>query len=111
MGNKFGAIPTIVDGIRFDSKREAARWSQLRLLEKAGEIRNLKRQVVIPLIGQHAPLKTRSGRAMRLTVDFAYEDRRLNWALVHEDAKGAATRDYEVRKAVAQAMGIEVVET
>lgn len=48
---------------------------------------------------------------MKLTVDFVYEDRRLNWAAVYEDSKGAVTRDYEVRRAVAAAMGIEVIET
>ena len=109
--NKFGAIPTTVDGIRFDSMREARRWGELRLLEQAGEIRNLRRQVAIPLEGRDAPLKTRTGRAMRLTVDFVYEDRRLNWAEVYEDSKGKPTRDYEVRRAVAQAMGIEVKES
>ena len=108
--NKFGAIATTVDGIRFDSLRESRRWGELRLLEKAGEIRNLSRQVAIPLMGQNGPLKTRTGKPMRLTVDFVYEDRRLGWARVYEDSKGAITRDYEVRRAVAAAMGIEVVE-
>ena len=109
--NKYGAIKTTVDGITFDSKREAERWCELRLLERAGEIRNLRRQVVIPLEGRDGPLKTRKGQQMRLTVDFTYEDRRLGWAVVYEDAKGSPTRDYEVRRAVAQAMGIEVIET
>lgn len=108
--NKFGAVKTEVDGIKFDSKHEANRWLQLRLLERAGAIRDLKRQVRIDLIGQQKPLKTRSGRAMRLTVDFTYQDSRLNWATVYEDAKGAVTRDYEVRKAVAEAMGLTITE-
>lgn len=111
MANKFGAIATTVDGIRFDSMREARRWAELRLLERAGEIRNLRRQVKIPLIGQSAPLKTRTGRAMKITVDFAYEDRRLGWVEVFEDSKGMPTRDYEVRRAVVQAMGLEIRET
>lgn len=109
--NKFGAIPTVVDGIRFDSLKEARRWGELRLLEKSGEIRALRRRVRIDLEGRDGPLKTRTGKVMRLTVDFAYEDRRLNWAEVYEDSKGKPTRDYEVRRAVAQAMGIEVTET
>ena len=109
--NKFGAIKTTVDGIKFDSLREARRWGELRLLEKGGEIRNLRRQVRIDLEGKNGPLRTRTGRQMRLTVDFVYEDKRQNWAEVYEDSKGAITRDYEVRRAVAQAMGIEVIET
>lgn len=111
MSNKFSAISTTVDGIRFSSLKEARRWGELRLLEKAGEIRNLRRQVKIPLVGQNGPLKTRTGKPMKITVDFAYEDRRLNWAEVLEDSKGMPTRDYEVRKAVVQAMGLEVIET
>lgn len=106
--NKFGAVRTMIDGMKFDSKREATRYQELRLLELAGEIRNLQRQVVIPLIGQHGPIKTTSGRAMRLTVDFRYEDKRANWATVYEDAKGMRTRDFDVRVAVAAAMGIAV---
>jgi len=102
---------TTPDGITHDSKKEAARWGELLLLEHAGEIRDLKRQVVIPLIGRDGPMKTRTGRAMRITVDFTYEDRRLNWALVYEDSKGMPTRDYEVRRAVAGAMGIEIKES
>jgi hypothetical protein len=109
--NKFGAIRTEVDGIKFDSLREARRWAELRLMERAGEIRNLRRQVAIALIGRDGPLRTRTGRPMKLTVDFVYEDRLSGWAVVHEDSKGAVTRDYEVRRAVAAAMGIEVIET
>jgi len=109
--NKFGAIATTVDGIRFPSMKEARRWGELRLMERAGEIRNLQRQVKIPLYGRDDKLRTRTGKHMRLTVDFTYEDKRLNWATVYEDSKGKPTRDYEVRRAVAQAMGIEVTES
>ena len=111
MANKFGAIATEVDGIQFDSLKEARRWGELRLMEKAGEIRSLRRQVRIDLQGRDGPLKTRTGKQMKMTVDFAYEDRRLGWAEVLEDSKGKPTRDYEVRRAVAQAMGLEIVET
>ena len=111
MPSKFNAIATTVDGIRFPSIKEARRWSELRLLERAGEIRNLRRQVKIPLMGEKQPLKTRTGRQMKMTVDFAYEDRRLGWAEVFEDSKGMPTRDYEVRKAVVEAMGMEIKES
>jgi hypothetical protein len=109
MTNKFGAVRSMVDGKKFDSKKEAARYMQLRDLESKGEIRDLQCQVAIPLIGQLGPLKTTSGRQMRLTVDFAYEDKRAGWARVYEDAKGMRTRDFDVRVAVAAAMGIPVV--
>lgn len=46
---KFGNRKTVVDGLTFDSAAEARRWGELRLLERAGEIRDLRRQVRYPL--------------------------------------------------------------
>ena len=109
--NKYKAKPQIIDGHRFASMKEAARYRQLMLLQRSGEIRNLELQVPIMLEGKNGPILTRTGKPMRLTVDFVYEDKRLNWALVYEDSKGVATRDYEVRKGIAQAMGYEIKET
>ena len=107
--NKYSARRTVLDGIRFDSKREAKRWAELCLLERAGEIADLRRQVPLMLEGRNGPLLTRTGRRMRLTVDFAYTDLRTGLT-VFEDSKGVPTRDYEVRRAVAAAQGIEVIE-
>ena len=108
--NKYGARQTIVDGIRFASKREAKRWAELLILQRAGEIRELERQVVILLEGRDGKILTRRGPQMRMTVDFRYQDRRLGWATVYEDAKGTPTRDYEVRRAVVGAMSIDILE-
>ncbi|WP_457647639.1 DUF1064 domain-containing protein [Profundibacter sp.] len=107
--NKYSAKRTVLDGIRFDSKREAKRWAELCLLERAGEIADLRRQVPLMLEGRNGPLLTRTGRRMRLTVDFAYTDL-VSGLTIYEDAKGVPTRDYEVRRAVAAAQGIEVKE-
>lgn len=108
--NKYGAQRVEVDGINFDSKREANRWLYLKQRERAGEITDLRRQVPIMLEGRNGPLLTRTGRPMRLTVDFTYVD--LSSGLtIFEDAKGKPTPDYDVRKAVAAAQGVEVVET
>ena len=88
--NKYGAKKTVVGDIKFDSKKEAARWMELQLLEHAGVISELQRQVKIELMGQHGPLLTRTGRKMRFTVDFAYTEK---GAVIYEDCKGYATRD------------------
>jgi len=50
--NKYNAKQTVVDGITFDSKKEAKRYGELKLLEKAGEISQLGIQ---PSIKLHAP--------------------------------------------------------
>lgn len=81
--NKYRNTPVVVDGIRFDSKRESIRWHVLRLLERAGDIRNLKRQVSFDL---HVDAKKiGSWRA-----DFTYMDMTTHEA-VTEDVKGVAT--------------------
>ena len=108
-GNKWHAQPTEVDGIRFDSRREARRWVELRTLERAGHISDLQRQVVLYLHGKDDVLRTRTGRPMRITVDFSYIDSPTGLR-VYEDAKGKPTRDYEVRRSVAAAQGVEIVE-
>lgn len=106
---KYRSQRETVDGITFDSRREARRWRHLRLMERAGEIRDLERQVVLELEGRDGPLLTRTGKTMRITVDFRYFDVALGLT-VWEDAKGMPTRDYEVRRAVAAAQGVQVVE-
>ena len=48
--SKYRNVPTVVDGIRFSSKKEANRDAELRLLERAGKIGSLERQPRFPLI-------------------------------------------------------------
>jgi hypothetical protein len=105
-----GAIPTEVDGIKFDSRKEARRWMELVLLQRAGEITDLERQVSIELLGRDANILTPTGRPMRYVADFRYYDRRLK-ATVIEDAKGHPTDVYRMKKAILAAMGIAVRET
>jgi hypothetical protein len=102
---KYGAKKTQVGEVTFDSKKEAQRFMELQLLERAGEISNLRRQVKIDLMGQHRPLYTRTGRKMRYTADFAYVEDGVE---VIEECKGHWTRDFEVRYAVAIAMGLNL---
>lgn len=112
MGNKFGAIATTVEGIRFDSLKEARRWAELRLLERAGEIRNLRRQVRIALHGRDGPVKFQpSGREAFYVADFTYEDRRLGWAEVIEDSKGHQTPEFKLKRAILAAQGKDIVLT
>jgi hypothetical protein len=103
--NKYGAKKTQVGEVTFDSKKEAQRFMELQLLERAGEITDLRRQVKIDLMGQHRPLHTRTGRKMKYTADFAYVEDGVE---VIEECKGHWTRDFEVRYAVAIAMGLNL---
>ena len=111
--NKYGAEKVTVDGIRFDSKREANRWIYLKSLERDGKITDLRRQVPIHLFGRDGPLLTPAGRPMRYVADFRYvdlSDEATAGLTVFEDAKGHPTKDYLIKKAVAAAQGVEIVE-
>lgn len=96
-GNKYRAIKTIVDGIKFDSKKEATRYGQLKLMEKAGMITDLKLQVVFEL------------SVCKYKADFTYYQ---NDHLVVEDAKGVKTPAYRLKKKMMlNELGIEIKET
>lgn len=103
--SKYGAIKTDVDGIKFDSKREASRYKELRLLEQAGEITNLRLQVPYILFPEDE-----HGRALKYIADFVYNDNK--GALVVEDAKGHPTDVYKIkRRLMAELKGIKIKET
>ena len=42
---KYGNVKTSVDGLKFDSKKEAKRYQELKLLQRAGEIERFDHQV------------------------------------------------------------------
>ena len=68
MRNKFNAIKTTIEGITFDSKREARRWQELKLLERAGEIERLERQVPFSLVVEGQKIATwKSNKDSRTT--------------------------------------------
>jgi len=79
----------VIDGNdTFDSKKEFCRWNQLRIMEKAGDISELHRQVMFEL----QPAVILDGRkkpALRYCCDFAYVE---NGKQVIEDVKSAATK-------------------
>lgn len=103
--SKYGAVKTEVDGIKFDSKHEALHYQELRLLEQAGEITNLRLQVPFELIP-----KSKYGMPIRYIADFTYND--LNGQLIVEDAKGVKTPVYRLkRRMMAEIYNIEIKET
>lgn len=109
--SKYGAQKTEYDGIVFDSKHEAMRWRELALLQRAGEITDLQRQVKYILVPAQ---KDESGkiaeRAVSYVADFVYRDARSGEVVV-EDAKGMHTREYIIkRKLVLYVHGIKIRE-
>lgn len=105
--NKYGARKTVVDGITFDSKREAKRWAELLLLERAGKIANLERQVRYLLAPSvHIAGEKRRRSALWFTADFVYVE---GGATVVEDSKGFPDTAFRIRQHLMKSVrGIDV---
>lgn len=102
----------------YSSKKEAARAQELKLLEKAGKIRNLREQVVYELIPPQYDDFQLVERACKYIGDFSYEERRtdakglLCYESICEDVKGHKTEAYRIkRKLLLHVHGIRVRET
>lgn len=94
--NKYNAKKTVVDGITFDSKKEAARYAELKLLEKSGCITNLKLQEKFEIVPKRFQNKT----ARYYIADFVYTE---GYKDIIEDVKSPATRHnpvYSLKKAL-----------
>jgi len=105
--NKYNAEKCYRGDIKFDSKREAARYDQLILLQRAGSIYLLELQKRIKLEGQFGPIKYASGRAAVYVADFKYYDNERNEFII-EDVKGMDTSASKIKRAICGAMGINV---
>lgn len=106
---KYGNEKVEDAGRTFDSKAEHKRWQYLAMLERAGEIRDLRCQVPFELIPAQV---TPSGKKVRPTVylaDFTYTTK--DGRFVCEDVKGTATDVWKLKqKLMLHVHGIEVQE-
>lgn len=96
-----GKAARTIDGILFASMKEARRYGQLKLLEKAGAITDLELQPKFDLRVYHF-MQEHPLTVARYTADFRYWDKR-NQTSVVEDAKGAKTEAYKLRKKIVEA--------
>lgn len=93
--SKYGAKPTIVDNIRFASKSEAKRYSELKLELLAGEISGL-------VLQPRYPLKVNDKLICTYVADFEYTTR--YGELVIEDVKGFETPVFKLKKKLFEAL-------
>lgn len=102
---KYRNKPVEIDGVKFDSKAEAKRWGELKLLERAGQIAGLELQPSFALVVNGVKVCTYRG-------DFAYVA--VNGPRVIEDVKSPATRAnpvYRLKKKLLKACeGIDITE-
>ena len=97
------------DGV-FDSIKEYNRWCELTLLQRAGKISDLQRQVRIELIPTQ---RAENGKVIEFPAnyiaDFVYTE---NGRQVVEDSKGAKTKEYILkRKVLLYLHGIRIRES
>lgn len=107
--SKYNSKKTVVDGQTFDSKKEANRYQELVLLEKAGVIKNLSRQVKFVLIpSQRDETGKVIERECSYKADFVYTE---GGETVVEDVKGYRTKEYIIkRKLMLHVHGIRIRE-
>lgn len=121
MRSKYGNKKVKANGRVFDSGTERSRYYTLQVLEKAGDISNLRLQVpfeIIPAIYEtvEVQLKTKTKQVQKLVqrathyvADFVYKDKDGN--MVVEDSKGFRTKEYLLKKKMMRAfLGITIKE-
>lgn len=102
--SKYRNVKTVVDGITFASIKESRRYQELKLLERAGEIKGLELQprFAIDITGVHI---------CNYVGDFLYHDVEKDKAVL-EDCKGFKTPSYNLKKKLVKAIyGIDILET
>lgn len=113
--SKYNSRKAVVNGISFDSQKEAARYRALMILVEAEQIKDLKLQ---PEFTLQEAFKTPEGeavRAVRYRADFSYlrpvrEGVDTRWERVVEDVKGYKTKEYEIKRKLLLGLGVKVVE-
>ena len=107
--SKYGSQITEVDGIKFRSKREATRYGELKLMERAGLISDIRLQprfVLCPWMLDHSDIRPLG----EYRADFGYTDERTGRDVI-EDVKGFRTPLYKWKKKHVEAQyGIEIRE-
>jgi len=95
---KYRNIPIIVNGIKFDSKAEYKRFTELELLQKAGKIFNLEMQKDFELQPSFQDNQGEKRRSIKYIADFVYKE---NGIIIVEDLKSKITAEdstYKIKK-------------
>lgn len=109
---KYGNRKKIIDGIEFASTREALRYQDLALMQKAGQIRELRRQVPYPIYIKGAHICDWLADFAYIEPSTAMDVIKGNWRVVVEDSKGCKTPVYRLKKRMVEAeYGIKIRET
>ena len=106
--SKYRNKKTVVDGITFDSKKEAARYLVLKSLQRSGVLTELILQPEF-LLCPSVMLDGKQQRPVRYRADFSYK---IDGMVMVEDCKGFRTPEYRIkRKLMRHVHGVEVIES
>ena len=108
--SKYGNIKFKMDGFTFDSKAEARRYAELKILLRAGEIKDLELQKEFELQPAFRDAEGKMVRPIRYIADFVYTDVKTGKTIV-EDVKGHRTDVYKLKKKMLAYKGIIIKET
>lgn len=106
--SKYGNQRVTWSGQTFDSRREMEHYSHLLLLERAGHIQQLERQVVF-ILSPSVVIGGRKRPPLRYVADFTYVERGATVKTV-VDVKGVVTEAYRIKRHLMAAMGIQIKE-
>jgi hypothetical protein len=99
--SKYRAKPVVVDNIRFASQKEAKRYGELKLLQMAGNISDLKLQ-------ERFSIEINGVHICDYLADFCYTE---NGERITEDVKGVKTDVYRIKRLLMWAvLGVEIME-
>lgn len=111
--NKYGAVPTMIHGQRFASKKEARVWGELQVRERLGEIKKLERQ-------KRYDLHVNGVKVCSYVADYVFYERfesqwpelqQYAWREIVADAKGVRTAVYSIKKKLMKAvLGYDIRE-
>lgn len=109
--SKYGNIKEEVDGYTFDSRKEAARYRELRLLEQAGEIHDLEVHPKYELWAWVGTVVEERRVIGTYTPDFEYQTHPFLGRTIIEDVKGVRTAVYRLKKKLFEAnYGLKITE-
>lgn len=130
--NKYRNVETVVDGVKFQSKKEARRFVYLKRAQELGVIEDLRLQVDFTLQEGFKKIDGQRVQAIRYVADFTYKVKSAGYdhalqldmadieywrglypgALVIEDTKsrGTRTKEYKIKRKLMADKGYEVRE-
>jgi hypothetical protein len=102
--SKYRNIKTEIDGIIFDSRAEARFWRDLCMLEKAGMISNIRRQVLYPIVWNGTKI-------CDYIADFVYRERdKAGDTIADVKSNGTRTPAYRIKAKMMAAQGLPITE-